>query len=32
LKRGENAISIAVDRKGPFKKAVKVEKVELHLK
>lgn len=32
LKRGENAIAIAVDRKGPFKKAVKVEKVELHLK
>jgi len=32
LKRGENAIAIAVDRNGPFRKAVKVEKVELHLK
>jgi hypothetical protein len=34
LKRGENSIAIAVDRKGPFtpSKAVKVEKVELHLK
>lgn len=32
LKRGQNAIAIAVDRRGPFKKAVKIEKVELHLK
>ena len=34
LKRGENSIAIAVDRKGPFtpSQSVKVEKVELHLK
>jgi hypothetical protein len=32
LKRGENTVAIAVDRQGPFKKPVKVEKVELHLK
>jgi hypothetical protein len=34
LKRGENQISIAVNRKGPFPPStfVKVEKVEMHLK
>ena len=34
LKRGDNSISISVDRKGPFPPStyVKVEKVELHLK
>lgn len=32
LKRGENTVAIAVDRQGPFKKPVKVEKVEIHLK
>lgn len=34
LKRGENSIAIAVDRKGPFtpSQSVKLEKVELHLK
>jgi hypothetical protein len=34
LKRGDNRIAISVNRKGPFppSKAVKVEKVELHLK
>ena len=34
LKRGDNRITISVDRKGPFppSKSVKVEKVELHLK
>jgi len=33
LKRGENSIAIAVDRKGPFtpSQSVKVEKVELYL-
>ncbi len=33
LKRGDNRITISVDRKGPFPpcKSVKVEKVELHL-
>jgi hypothetical protein len=34
LKRGDNSITISVDRQGPFppSKSVKVEKVELHLK
>jgi hypothetical protein len=34
LKRGENSIAIGVDRKRPFtpSQAVKLEKVELHLK
>lgn len=34
LKRGDNRITISVNRKGPFppSKSVKVEKVELHLK
>ena len=34
LKRGENSITISVNRKSPFppSKSVKVEKVELHLK
>jgi hypothetical protein len=33
LKRGENTLAISVDRKGPFppSKAVKIEKVELHI-
>ena len=34
LIRGDNLITISVNRKGPFppSKSVKVEKVELHLK
>lgn len=34
LKRGENQIAIAVNRKGPFPPStyVKVEKVEMHIK
>jgi hypothetical protein len=34
MKRGENQIAIAVNRKGPFPPStfVKVEKVEMHLK
>jgi hypothetical protein len=32
LKRGENTVAIVVDRQGPFKKPVELEKVELHLK